>query len=355
MRLGPTRHPSCFRFIFGLSSKSGTRVLRTLHPGFYMVASAAEIGRLRNELEARFGRAILPAAPPETERSAGFRTGIAAIDALLPNGVARGTLSLWTGEATAGRTAALRALALHSCGEGATVAVVDAGLTLDATFACTAAGPVPGLWVVRPPDAARTAEGPWAAETLLRAGVFDLVILDGCTLDAAQAHRLRALARERDAAVVVSMAGKRKEERGKRNSEHAFTSVHDASAPLKPCRSTFQYVSMHRKRGKPAPAEETNIHPADFVSGGVESSFLFPLSSFLDFRADVRLEFRCAEGIQASGLMPGGRFRRRARVRLAKTTTSAPAGGEREVEVVHDPTDCLRSHIPAPDRSPGGR
>jgi hypothetical protein len=68
-----------------------------------------------------FGRAILPGAAPVPERFDGFRTGIAAIDDLLPDGVQWGPLSLWTGEATAGRTAALRALALHSCVAGARV------------------------------------------------------------------------------------------------------------------------------------------------------------------------------------------------------------------------------------------
>jgi hypothetical protein len=295
-----------------------------------MVTSTAEIDRLRSELESRFGRAILPGGAPAPERFTGFWTGIAAIDALLPSGIARGTLSLWTGEATAGRTAALRALALHSCGEGATVALVDAGLTLDATFACTPAGPVPGLWVVRPPDATRTSEGPWAVEALLRAGVFDLVILDGCAPDATQAHRLRALARERDAAVVVTVGNR--EQGAKRASARSST-------------------------GNSAP-------PFSYRGGGGE--LLFPVSwkgrrtgegvpSSLPFRADVRLEFRRVEGIGMDGLMPGGRFRGRARVRLEKPMASAPAGGEREVEVVHEAADCLRSHTPAPDRSPGGR
>jgi hypothetical protein len=326
-----------------------------------MAASAAEILRLRDELESRFGRAILPATGPVLERFDGFRTGIAAIDGLLPNGVARGTLSLWTGEAGAGRTAALRALVLHSCGEGARVAVVDAGLTLDATFACTPAGPVEGLWVVRPPGAGHEAEGPWAAEALLRAGVFDLVILDGCGLDTTQAHRLRALARDRNAAVVVAAAGKRKAERGKRNYEQGAAAVHRPSAPNSLHPPALPPRSRGVIRGRvieqaPAIPEETHLHTIDSGDGsGRAPSFLFPHSSFLDVRADVRLEFRrvgCAAG---EGLMPGGRFRGRARVALAKQTSIAPATGEREVEVVHEPADRLRTHTPAPDRSAGGR
>jgi len=174
-----------------------------------MAASAAQVLQLRSDLEARFGSAILPSTAPDVEVFEGFRTGIHAIDGLLPHGLQRGTISVWTGEASAGLTAALRALVLHSCGEGARVAVIDAALTLDASFGCTPAGPVAGLWVVRPPDAADGEQGAWAAESLLRAGVFDLVVLDGCPVEAVQAHRLRALARERNAAVVVSTAGNR--------------------------------------------------------------------------------------------------------------------------------------------------
>jgi hypothetical protein len=303
-----------------------------------MAAHAAEVDRLRSELETRFGRAILPASAPAAERFDGFRTGVAAIDSLLPHGIPRGTLSLWTGEATAGRTAALRALVLHTCAEGATVALVDAGLTLDASFACTPAGPVEGFWVARPPDPEHEAEGAWAAEALLRAGVFDLVILDGCGLDAARAHRLRTLARERNAAVVVT----KNEGRGKRE-EGRGTATAVAACQERPASVVGHETSLWREFGRTGEHRRSEV----FLSS------LFPLPSSLPFRADVRLEFRGAAGVRAAGLMPGGRFRRRMWVVLAKHGTSAP--GEREVEVVHEPADCLRTHRPAPDRSPGGR
>ncbi|MBA4156672.1 MAG: hypothetical protein H0X65_04260 [Gemmatimonadetes bacterium] len=265
-----------------------------------MAASTAEVRKLRGELEARFGGAIRPAGAPAPERASGFLTGVAALDRLLPGGVPRGAISLWTGERTSGRTAALRTLVLRACAEGTSVALVDAGRTLDATFGCTPAGPVEGLWVVRPPDPDRAREASWAAEALLRAGVFGLVVLDGCMPEPTQAHRLRALARERDTAVVIS-------------AEHGVWGA-------------------KQLRGSPAPRTP---HLA------------------LPFRADVRLEFRRAQ--QARGLAPGGRFRRRTRVRLAKGDTDAPAGGEREVELVHEAADRLRPGRRLPDRSPGGR
>jgi hypothetical protein len=319
-----------------------------------MTGNLAEVLRLRGELEARFGRAIVPGAAPVPERFDGFRTGIAAIDALLPDGVQRGTLSLWTGEATAGRTAALRALVLHSCAEGARVAVVDASLTLDATFGCTPEGAVEGLWVVRPPDADRAAEGAWAAEALLRAGVFDLVIVDGCPLEPAGAHRLRALARERNAGVVVS--GARSEERGASNIECLTGSrSHAPGTGISRRLALHASAMISSECARSTPPEKGNAAPGAFDHRDTGCSLLAPRSSLLDFRADVRLEFRRGGRTAGEGLLPGGRFRQRARVVLAKGGSSAPAAGEREVEVVHEPTDRLRSHIPAPDRSPGGR
>jgi hypothetical protein len=165
------------------------------------MSTAPDLIRLRAELASRFGGAILPSGPPVRREEArpGLRVGVGAIDALLPGGVPRGAVSLWVGSGTTGRTAALRSLVERAGEEGAMVGVVDAGRTLDASFGSG----VEGVWVARAP-AGREREGPWAAEALLRAGVFDLVVLDGWVPQAAQAYRLRSLARERDAALVVS-------------------------------------------------------------------------------------------------------------------------------------------------------
>jgi hypothetical protein len=169
------------------------------------VSAAPDLRILRAALEKRFGSALVPAPGRAPDRAVpGFRTGIAAIDRLLPGGVPRRAVTHWAGEVTAGRTAALRRLVEAALRE-TRVAVVDAALTLDAGDWCGADdGPLAGLWVARPPAAGRADEGAWAAEALLRSGAFGLVVLDGGVPVPAEVHRLRALARETDAAVLVS-------------------------------------------------------------------------------------------------------------------------------------------------------
>lgn len=172
------------------------------------MSAAVDLKLLRATLEKRFGEAIvpLPGQAPSRERP-GYRTGVAALDALMPGGVPRRALTLWAGEATSGRTAALRVLVEAACRE-TLVALVDATRTLDPAAWCEATGhSAPGLWVARPPTAEQAMEGAWVAETLLRTGAFGLVVLDGPAPAPVEAHRLRALARETDAAVLVSTDG----------------------------------------------------------------------------------------------------------------------------------------------------
>ncbi|HEU4884136.1 MAG TPA: hypothetical protein VFT45_17920 [Longimicrobium sp.] len=168
------------------------------------MSAARNLAALRAELEHRFGSAILPA--PGSDRAVepcGFRVGLRAVDRLLPHGISRPALSLWSGPATSGRTAALRLLVTQAVADGAFVALVDATRTLDAADWCVGASA--GLWVARPPDPGHTSEGSWVAEHLLRTGVFGLVVLDGGPPPApVDAHRLRSLAREVGAAIVVS-------------------------------------------------------------------------------------------------------------------------------------------------------
>lgn len=172
------------------------------------MSAAPDLKLLRAALEKRFGDAIvpLPGQAPSRER-AGFRTGVAALDGLVPGGVPRRALTLWAGEATSGRTAALRVLVEAACRE-TLVALVDATRTLDPASWCGPDGhSAPGLWVARPPSAGHAMEGAWVAETLLRTGAFGLVVLDGPAPEPVEAHRLRAIARETDAAVLVSTDG----------------------------------------------------------------------------------------------------------------------------------------------------
>jgi hypothetical protein len=172
------------------------------------VSAAPDLKLLRANLEQRFGSAIvpLPGQAPSREQP-GFRTGVAALDALVPGGVPRRALTVWAGEATAGRTAALRVLVEAACRE-VLVALVDATRTLDPASWCWDDGhSAPGLWVARPPSAGQAMEGAWVAETLLRTGAFGLVVLDGPAPAPVEAHRLRALARETDAALLLSTDG----------------------------------------------------------------------------------------------------------------------------------------------------
>lgn len=172
------------------------------------MSAAVDLKLLRANLEKRFGEAIVPVPgqAPSRDRP-GFRTGVAALDALVPGGVPRRALTLWAGEATSGRTAALHVLVEAACRE-TLVALVDATRTLDAAAWCQPGGSsAPGLWIARPPTAEQALEGAWVAETLLRTGAFGLVVLDGPPPAPVEAHRLRALARETDAAVLVSTDG----------------------------------------------------------------------------------------------------------------------------------------------------
>ena len=168
-------------------------------------SAAHDLTRLKQELEKRFGAAVRPLHADEGRP--GFRTGVRALDQLLPRGVPRGAVTVWTGEGTSGRTAAVRALVEAACREEL-VALVDATRTLDPAAWCGPGGhSAPGIWVARPPDAEREMEGAWVAEALLRTGAFGLVVLDGPAPDPPAAHRLRALARETGAALLVSTAG----------------------------------------------------------------------------------------------------------------------------------------------------
>lgn len=169
------------------------------------LSAARSLESLRAELERRFGGAVRPLERGEPERD-GFPLGVAALDRLLPEGVPRRAISLWTGEATSGRTAALRVLVAGACRARERVALVDATRTLDADAWCDDDGrSAAGLWVARPPAAEGAADGAWVAEALLRTGAFGLVILDGAAPAPAEAHRLRALARETGAALLVSV------------------------------------------------------------------------------------------------------------------------------------------------------
>jgi hypothetical protein len=134
----------------------------------------------------------------------GLTTGIAALDAALPNhGLPRGRLTELIGLPGSGKTTLVRRIAERTVRDGGSVAYVDATRTLAPRdwAHVGASGNQDGLWVVRPDNPTR---GAWCADVLLRSGAFALVVLDGAPmLSRAVAVRLTRLAREADAALLV--------------------------------------------------------------------------------------------------------------------------------------------------------
>jgi hypothetical protein len=148
----------------------------------------------------------------------GLATGIAALDAALPNrGLPRGRLTEMVGSPGSGKTTLVHRMVARAVADGWWVAYVDATRTLaprdwadvgrhERREACGVSGGVgraadEGLWIVRPGESAR---GAWCADVLLRSGAFALVVLDGAPMLArGVAVRLTRLAREADAAFLV--------------------------------------------------------------------------------------------------------------------------------------------------------
>jgi len=141
-------------------------------------------------------RASLPAPLPQTP---GMPTGVDALDrALASGGLPRGRLTEVVG--ATGKLTLLRQVvdAAVECGEW--VAYIDASRTL-APRDWAHLGHQVGVWIVRPPEAARAA---WCADVLLRSGAFSLVVLDSAPpISRAIAVRLTGLAHESNAAFVT--------------------------------------------------------------------------------------------------------------------------------------------------------
>jgi len=129
-------------------------------------------------------------------------TGIDALDhALASGGLPRGRLTEILG--ATGKLTLLRLIVDAAAARGEWVAYVDASRTL-APRDWAHLADVPGVWIVRPPDAARAA---WCADVLLRSAAFSLVVLDSAPpISRAIAVRLTGLARESNAAFVVAGA-----------------------------------------------------------------------------------------------------------------------------------------------------
>jgi hypothetical protein len=141
-------------------------------------------------------RALLP---PPAPQAPGMPTGFDALDdALGAAGLPRGRLTEVVG--MSGKLTLLRRVVEAAIQRGEWVAYIDASRTLaPRDWAALARGD--GIWVVRPPVAAKAA---WCADVLLRSAGFSLVVLDSAPpISRAIAVRLMGLARESNAALVV--------------------------------------------------------------------------------------------------------------------------------------------------------
>lgn len=146
---------------------------------------------------------IAPAQPP---LSGGVPTGDTRLDRALGGGLVRGRITEVLGAPGSGRTTLLRQLVASAVKAGLVVGYVDATRTLSPGdwAPLTASADDQGLWVIRPPDPSRAS---WCADLLIRSGAFPVVVLDGGPpLPRASAVRLAALAKERDAALIVSLS-----------------------------------------------------------------------------------------------------------------------------------------------------
>ena len=140
-------------------------------------------------------------APPRVGGAAAIPTGIEALDrALSDGGVPSGRLTEIQGARGSGRTTLVRQLVTAAVTARRWVAIVDGSRTL-APREWAEAGDSGRLWVIRPPDADRSA---WCADILLRSSAFSLVVLDSApALPRPVAIRLTRLAKEHDVALVV--------------------------------------------------------------------------------------------------------------------------------------------------------
>jgi hypothetical protein len=160
----------------------------------YFSGVTAPARPLLDTLRARLDAVVAPtrrATPP-------IPTGVALLDQALGGGLPRGRITEVVGPLGAGKTTLLHRAVARMLAVGGWVAWVDARRTLAPEPFATLGG---RFVAIRPRDGARAA---WAADTLLRSGLFALVVVDGApVLSRTAGFRLAQLAREQDAALVL--------------------------------------------------------------------------------------------------------------------------------------------------------
>ena len=170
-----------------------------------VVRSAQAVEALLRDLGSRLRRAEAPREAPGR-----WPTGIAALDRILGGGFPRGRLGEIAGPASSGRTSLALALLATTTRAGESVGVVDAAGAFDPASAAEAGLALERtLWVREP----RPAEALRAAEILLRAGGFALVVLDLTRSPPPQAPMVwlrlsRAAAASRTSLVVLACAAR---------------------------------------------------------------------------------------------------------------------------------------------------
>ena len=137
----------------------------------------AELTRLLRDLGSEVRRGGDP-----RETHADLATGIAALDALLGGGLARGRLSELHGPHSSGRTSLALALLARATERGEVVAVVDPADAFHPASARAAGVQLERVLWARPPG---VAEAVRASERLLQARGFAAVLLDAASGDAA--------------------------------------------------------------------------------------------------------------------------------------------------------------------------
>jgi RecA/RadA recombinase len=164
-----------------------------------MPSAAALLDQLGRPGDVRLGSA-------HPELAARLSTGLAALDAVLDGGLPRGRISELAGGPSAGRTGIACAIAAHATWAGETIGWVDPEDALDAEAAAAAGVALARTLWVRPRG---TADAVRAAEILLRAGGFGLVVLDlgaqpGRTATATWARLGQAAERTRSTLLVLA-------------------------------------------------------------------------------------------------------------------------------------------------------
>ncbi|MFN3200659.1 MAG: hypothetical protein ACE366_19835 [Bradymonadia bacterium] len=141
---------------------------------------------------------------PDITTDVPLHSGMGPLDDLLgPQGLTRGHITEWVGAPGAGRTTLLGAMVDQLRAQGRSVVWIDAQGTLMADDWVDA---LPGvLWVIRPP---KPSNAIFCAEMMLRAGCFDLVIIDEPRgLSPALGTRLQRLARQGGSALLLVRRG----------------------------------------------------------------------------------------------------------------------------------------------------